>query len=221
MTRTIIYDQKEMWNSIQTLSKINVEQAKAVLNVTIQRSFRHFGIVLPVSSSQSLTLPEPEELQRLQQLEGELNDSLEKNNDLRFEELLAEYIEQMSTLTANDLSSVRNKILPSATRHRRGKRVHYQLYREKNAAVLLLKREDKPFYTPKEVGVKLGLSDQTIRRMCEKGKFPNAYQTDGGHWRIPREAFITTSMQDEQAETILQRIDKKNLQSGDIDEFNL
>lgn len=60
----------------------------------------------------------------------------------------------------------------------------------------------------------LGVSDQTIRRMCERGKFKGASRAGGdGHWRIPEENFITTSEQDKKAERILQQIDKKNVEA--------
>lgn len=74
---------------------------------------------------------------------------------------------------------------------------------------------DIEFYTPSQVAKKLGLSGQTIRRMCEKGKFPEAYQTDGGHWKIPKHLFITTDEQDRKAAEVLERIDQKNRQAGD------
>lgn len=40
----------------------------------------------------------------------------------------------------------------------------------------------------------IGHSQTRVRRLCEEGAFPGAYQiTVGGHWRIPRqdvEAFL-------------------------------
>jgi hypothetical protein len=57
--------------------------------------------------------------------------------------------------------------------------------------------------------------------MCEKGKFPGAFKTNGGHWRIPEDRFITTRDQDERAEIVLERIDKKSNEYGAADEFNL
>lgn len=74
--------------------------------------------------------------------------------------------------------------------------------------------EEKKYYTTSEAAKKLGVSDQTIRRMCERGKFKGASRAGGdGHWRIPEENFITTSEQDKKAERILQQIDKKNVEA--------
>lgn len=68
---------------------------------------------------------------------------------------------------------------------------------------------------------KLGLSGQTVRRLCDKGKFEGAYKTDGGHWKIPQDAFITTNEQDKKAESVLRRIDAKSKEAGEVDEFDL
>lgn len=219
MMRTIDYDQIEMWDSVQTLSKINREQAKVVLKVTIERSFRQVGVVLPELSSLSLKLPEQDELNQLKQLEKKLNNAAEqqKIND----DLLAEYIDGLIQLTATNQPKFRRAVTVSLLKQGRIKRRINRTAYTQPIMIASLKEETKPFYTPKEVGKKLGLSDQTIRRLCEKGKLAEAFQTEGGHWRIPRDAFITTSKQDEQAETIIQRIDRKNRQKGDADEFNL
>ncbi|WP_161493888.1 helix-turn-helix domain-containing protein [Virgibacillus necropolis] len=77
------------------------------------------------------------------------------------------------------------------------------------------------YLTSSEVAKKLRLSGQTIRRLCDKGKFEGAYKTDGGHWRIPKDAFITTTEQDEKAESVLRRINEKNQEAGEVDEFDL
>mgnify|MGYP001306822329 CR=1 FL=1 len=82
---------------------------------------------------------------------------------------------------------------------------------------------DVYYYKINEVAKKLGLEEQTIKSMCETGKFRGAYRLDGekGDWRIPKDNFITTKEQDEKAKIILQQIDCKNKQFKDVDEFNL
>ncbi|MEC5424302.1 helix-turn-helix domain-containing protein [Virgibacillus sp. C22-A2] len=78
------------------------------------------------------------------------------------------------------------------------------------------------YYTLSEAARKLGLSDQTIRLMCERGKFKGARLIGrNGQWRIPNENFITKREQDEDAENILRQIEKRNEKAGDIDEFDL
>ncbi len=79
----------------------------------------------------------------------------------------------------------------------------------------------KLYYTTYEVADKLGVTPQTVRRMVELKKFPGAVQTDGGHWRIPQELFKTTKEQDRRAEDALTQLDKKVMDAGEFDEFNL
>ena len=44
-------------------------------------------------------------------------------------------------------------------------------------------------YSTLEAAEIVGVSDQTIRRWCEKGKYPEAIKTGGNRWRIPKEYF--------------------------------
>jgi excisionase family DNA binding protein len=44
-------------------------------------------------------------------------------------------------------------------------------------------------HTSTEVASRLRYSDEHIRRLCEDGRFPDAYRTGvGAHWRIPESA---------------------------------
>lgn len=66
------------------------------------------------------------------------------------------------------------------------------------------------FYTVSEAAKKLDLNDETVRILCERGIFQNAYKNENGNWIIPEDYFITTKEQDDKAEEILRYIDKKN-----------
>lgn len=66
------------------------------------------------------------------------------------------------------------------------------------------------YLSVKDVSNKLGLDQPTVQKMCEKGKFHNAYQTDNGDWLISEDNFVTTKEQDEKADEILRQIDIKN-----------
>lgn len=80
---------------------------------------------------------------------------------------------------------------------------------------------DSGYFTTGDVAKKLGLSEQSVRRQCEKGRYPDASKTDGGHWRIPIKYFRTTKEQDTEADKTLQQIDKKNKEARAVDEFDL
>lgn len=64
-------------------------------------------------------------------------------------------------------------------------------------------------YSTFDVAEKLGISAQTVRRMCEQEKFPGAIRTDGGHWRIPQQLLKTTKEQDQRADAALEQLDRK------------
>lgn len=56
---------------------------------------------------------------------------------------------------------------------------------------------------------------------CVKMKFKGAYRSEGGHWRIPEDNFITSKKQDKKIDELFEQIDRKNKEAGDVDEFDL
>lgn len=47
-------------------------------------------------------------------------------------------------------------------------------------------RREAGWLTPLEVGPRVGgISPDRVRRLCERGAFPDAIRTEGGQWRIP------------------------------------
>ncbi|MEZ7171754.1 helix-turn-helix domain-containing protein [Sporosarcina sp. OR05] len=67
----------------------------------------------------------------------------------------------------------------------------------------------------------LHVSDQTIRRMCDAGKFPDATRTEGGHWRIPKQYFNVSLDQAREMKNELAQVRKKAQEGGEVDEFHL
>ena len=82
---------------------------------------------------------------------------------------------------------------------------------------------NRDYATTSEAAEIGGVSDQTIRRWCEKGKFPGAYQTEGGHWRIPQKLFKVTLQQAREADAFMKKVyeDTRKELGDDIDEFDL
>ncbi|WP_411348514.1 MerR family transcriptional regulator [Paenibacillus sp. WLX2291] len=73
-------------------------------------------------------------------------------------------------------------------------------------------------YTSKEAATLIGVSDQTIRRWCEAGKYPDAYQTEGGHWRIPHSYFKLNPAQAQHRKDFALKLDVYNARQGVTDE---
>jgi excisionase family DNA binding protein len=82
---------------------------------------------------------------------------------------------------------------------------------------------NRDYATTSEAAEIGGVSDQTIRRWCEKGKFPGAYQTEGGHWRIPQKLFKVTLQQAREADAWMKKVDEDTRRQlgDDIDEFDI
>ncbi|WP_257348178.1 helix-turn-helix domain-containing protein [Pseudalkalibacillus decolorationis] len=225
MTHILDQEQDKMWESVQTLAEIDVDQAKAVFKAVIERSLQQLDLLTPMVSSMRLSLPSADDLLQLQSIEKSMRDALAHQDEEKTYEILVDYIEYVSKMVEDDPHKIQKKLLASflSEGHKRKMKLKQVdgIYAITTPVAPLSKEIDVAYYTPKEVAKKLGLSDQTIRRMCEKGKFEGAYKTDGGHWKIPQGAFITTTKQDKRAEDVLRRIDANNKEAGDVDEFDL
>jgi excisionase family DNA binding protein len=64
-------------------------------------------------------------------------------------------------------------------------------------------------YSTGDAAIILGVSKETVRRMCEHGRFPEAHKTDGGHWRIPSKYFNMTANEANKANQLLKPLDRK------------
>jgi excisionase family DNA binding protein len=220
MGQTIDREYEKMWDSVETLAGIDKEQATVVFKLAVERPFREMDSFTPAISTIPLSLPNHEALLELKMLHGKIKEALKKQDQEKAYEFLVDYIDLLSQITGQDSQQVRKQLFSSIMAQKRRRR--FQHTPKSGHLTRPHKSEDTSlFYSTSEAARKLGLSDQTIRRMCEKEKFPTAYKTDGGHWRIPKTAFITTDEQDERANRILAKIDAKNQAAGYVDEFDL
>jgi excisionase family DNA binding protein len=219
MTRLIDQEQELLWESVAILSKIDKDKANTVLKATIEKSFYQLNFESSILSNIRFSAPSFDFLSELRETEKKMRAAYEYKDYHTTYYYLAEYVEQLSELIEEDSTNIKKKLYASLFVQNQHK--PYNKDNHEKLAKLVAVDIDKPFYKPSEVAEKLGLSDQTIRRMCDQGKFPGAYQTDGGHWRIPQDAFITTREQDERAKEVLHQIDIKNMEVGDVDEFDL
>lgn len=215
------HEQEKMWESIDTLASIDKEQAAVVFKLAIERSLREIDSFTPAISAIPLSLPDPETLLEMKKLDRSMRLASEERKIEKANEFLVDYINLLSQIAEKDSVQVQNQLISSILTKRSQRRA---LHSPK--PVRLTKPPKKAdsnslFYSTSEAAKKMGLSDQTIRRMCEKGRFPKALKTDGGHWRIPKDSFVTTDEQDERANQILKKIDAKNQAAGYADEFDL
>ena len=217
MMPTIDQEQEKLWASVETLSAINTEQAEAVLKTTVERSLNQMGFTTPAISSLELKITNPQSVIDLHHIERKIKHQLKnKDHEMAYESLV-DYLSKLSEMTDKDPAVIHKKLIASLMANSAKNSLRASLVNRPSRH----QKTENSFYSPSEAAEKIGLSDQTIRRMCEKGKFAGAYKTNGGHWRIPKENFITTDEQDKRAKAFFERIDIKNQEAGNVDEFDL
>lgn len=217
MMPTIDQEQEKLWASVETLSAINAEQAEAVLKTTVERSLNQMGFTTPAISSLALKITNPQSVIDLHHIERKIKHQL-RNKDREMDyELLIDFLTKISEMTDEEPATIQKKLVASLIANT----IESSLKTSSDTRPTRHQKTENSFYSPSEAAEKIGLSDQTIRRMCEKGKFAGAYKTNGGHWRIPKENFITTDEQDKRAKAFFERIDIKNQKAGNVDEFDL
>jgi len=75
-------------------------------------------------------------------------------------------------------------------------------------------------YSEWEAANKLGLSIETIQRMCETGKLKGCRKIQDT-WQIPQDNFITNKVHDIKSVSFLRNLDRKNSLSDNVNEFDL
>lgn len=93
------------------------------------------------------------------------------------------------------------------------------LYRAISAIQLDQGQNDLIMLTTGDVAKKLGVSNQAIINWIETGKI-KAFQTPGGHYRIPADQFRTTDEEDATSEAIFEKLWTKRTGMPPIDEDN-
>ncbi|MFD1067805.1 helix-turn-helix domain-containing protein [Oceanobacillus locisalsi] len=220
-------EQELLWDAVEELIQYDKLKAQAVLKAAIERLFIQLNMSTTLISDLHLSIQNEESIQAIRCLDNEIRKkTVEYISEPSYETIL-NYIEKISEMTENP-QVIYKKIVASIWIEEKNQ-PHYIMERkpaylheiEENDENSTAGENKKKFYTTSEAANKLGLSDQTIRRMCERGKFKRVYRSEGGHWRIPEDNFVTTREQDNKANTILGHLDRKNQEADDVDEFNL
>lgn len=203
-------EEELLWDSVTLLNEQNrSENAKVVFKSIVEKPFVLLRQPMDFMDALTINLPSPEVTASLRRIDRQIRRSLsEQNVEQAYVELL-EYIGLLVELVPDaDQAELQKQIIAKFLANQFGDK-------ETHNRVGGIKFES---YTSSEAARILGVSDQTIRRWCERGKYPNAYQTEGGHWRIPRTYFKITLEQAEQRETFEQELNRLNAQKGEADE---
>lgn len=173
MGTTIDREDEKAWDSVQTLSKIDEEQAEIVLKMVVSHTLEELDLEITVIEDLHFKKPEPQEIEKLRELHREMKKELHRKQTSYGYELLVDYIDFISQMVSKNQQLTRKRLLASLLARQASEK---RTRRSQNHTP-----SEKAFYSTTDVAKKLGLSDQTIRRMCENGRFPDAYRTAGGH----------------------------------------
>jgi excisionase family DNA binding protein len=176
-----------------------------------------------------------EEVLYMQALSREIAQLAENRKKDKVAELTTEYLDRFVHLfaeTERDADYLHKELLKGLIEIKltKSKEKHYTLVKYVTTVdqltlpkVVSVESDKENYVTPSEAAQIGGVSDQTIRRWCEKGKFPEAFKTDGGHWRIPKKYFKMSLQQSQRADAFMKKVDEETRKQlgGDVDEFDL
>lgn len=206
-----------LWDTITLLKDQNhFENASALFKSLIERTFSALKMPTSFLEEAKIDLPSNEIVSLFRSLDKEINRSLKRSDTIRAYESLLEYIEKLSeVIPETDQKQILAKLLAEKSQR------PLEIILPRFEFAIPVAPEQAEVYTSSEAAEIIGVSDQTIRRWCEKGKYPNAYQTDGGHWRIPKRHFKVTLEEARKREEFEQLLNKVNAKHGEVaeDEF--
>lgn len=215
----MIKDREEeiLWDTIVILKEQNrFENALALFKSLIERTFSSLKLPTKFLEEFKIDLPSNEFVNLMRVLDKKIYQSLKNNNTKQAYELVVEYIEKLSEVIPE---VGQRKILAEILSEQTQSHVESMIPRFDLAKLVTV--EHTEVYTSTEAAEIIGVTDQTIRRWCEKGKYPGAYQTEGRHWRIPTKYFKMTPEEARMRKAFEQDLNDFNVQHGEEnkDEF--
>lgn len=205
-----------LWETVAILNKEkHSENAVALFKHLVKQTFKAaMNISAKFVENIILDLSSDQDLKKVQKLDKKIHDSLPKKDD-DFYGLVLDYLEAISKLSSHSFREIHVsffKEIDSIPEKRAS------IYKEMASIPLEKEIDYHGTYSTSEVAEIMGVSDQTIRRWCEKGKFSGATKTKGGHWRIPRKYFKITPEQARRRKEFDKRLNEFNQMKGEVSE---
>lgn len=210
-----------LWDS--TLALIRADQpdlAVSVLRKAIESSFAVVNQTVEFLNRVTLKIPSEEQIRSLKAFDSAIQQAVKNGHFDEAGDRYAQYLKALQGIFEDcEDHEIEKMFLGQLLKTSYQSQDSVGLVKEQAAAY----STETKTYTTSEAAEILHVSDQTIRRMCEKGKFPDAYKTVGGHWRVPSKYFKITPEEARMREEGMASIDRKTKEivGRDIDEFNV
>ncbi|KAA9013841.1 helix-turn-helix domain-containing protein [Niallia endozanthoxylica] len=207
-------EEEILWDTVTILKEQNLfENASVLFKTLIERTFLTLKLPTKFLEDIKIDLPSNEVVNLIRILDKKIYQSLKSSDTTLAYESFVEYILKLSEIVPEtDGKKIIAKILAEQT----------QNYNENHMAVaeltIPITVEHTEAYTSTEAAEIIGVTDQTIRRWCEKGKYPGAFQTEGRHWRIPKKYFKISIEEARKRKAFEQELNEFNAQYGEANE---
>lgn len=203
-----------LWDTISLLKEQNCfENASVLFKTLIERTLSTLKLPTNFLEEVKIDLPSIELVNLIRILDKEIYQSLKSNDTIRAYETLVDYIEKLSEVIPEaDRKKILAKMLAEQTQS------HDDIVVPRFEFTIPIMVEPAEVYTSTEAAEIIGVTDQTIRRWCEGKKYPEAYQTEGGHWRIPKKYFKVTLEEARKRKAFEHELNAFNTQYGEENE---
>ncbi|WP_456276383.1 MerR family transcriptional regulator [Bacillus sp. AK128] len=203
-----------LWDTVTILKEQErFENAIALFKNLIERTFSKLKLRSMFLDEFKMDLPSNEFVNHIRKLDKEVYESVNSSDTTQAYESLVEYIEKLSEIIpGTDRKKLLAKILEEQTQS------YSRSMIERYDWAIPIRADQTEVYTSTEVAEILGVSDQTIRRWCDQGKYLGAYQTPGGHWRIPKKHFRVSLDEARKRNVFEQKLNEFNAKHGEVTE---
>ncbi|WP_168121793.1 helix-turn-helix domain-containing protein [Paenibacillus sp. HB172176] len=183
-----------------------LDSLSVVLKMMVERTLALLHKSTDFLDDINVSIPSADFFQTFHQLDQEIRRSIESKQIRKANELLVDYIDILPSLVSGGNPEQIRKLMWA------------DIMFKSDQFANMYEQEQMEIYTSSEVAELLGVTDQTIRRWCEKGKYPEAYRTDGGHWRIPKKYFKISLEEAQKRKIFEQKLSDFNASNGEVDE---
>lgn len=209
------HEEEVLWETVAILKEQNhSENALVLFKRLIEGTLSKLGLPTAFLDEVKIDLPSYEFIIRIRAQDKKIYESLKSKDTTAAYENLVDYVEKLSEVIPElDRKGILAKIIAGQTQMR--------VSVMPSSATTIPLQEEVDYansYSTLEAAKIIGVSDQTIRRWCEKGKYPDAKKTEGNRWRIPKKYFKITLEEARKRKAFEHQLNEFNAQYGEVND---